>query len=713
MAGPIPFRTSSPIYKPGDIHTVLDMAVNNSMLVYTPVKGPTREKAMVYNVPAAFDIETTSFYTSEDEKAACMYEWTFGINGYVIIGREWSELMTMFQAIVEHLQLSPEKQLYIYVHNLGFEFQFIRKRFEWVKVFSSDSRKPIEALTVDGLMFKCSFMLSGYALAKLGDELQKYKVEKMVGDLDYSLKRHSGTPLTAKELKYCENDVRVVMAYIQEQIETEGNITKLPMTKTGYVRRYCRDACLYKAKSHKKGGRKFKTYREYMEGMQITSPFEYDQLKKGFQGGFTHANAYWSDVELENVASYDFTSSYPYVMVSEMFPISTGREVKLHSYDEFTGYLKRYCCLFNIRFYNIVSQIPYENPISSSRCGIKGNYVLDNGRVVWADELTTVLTEQDYSIIQYAYKWDKCEISHFRIYEKGYLPTDFVKAILKLYSDKTTLKGVKGKETEYLFAKGLLNSCYGMAVTDIVRDEQVYTAAHTWEVQKANVDEALEQYNKSKKRFLFYPWGVWVTAYARRNLFTGIFEFKEDYVYSDTDSVKVLNADRHRAYIEAYNKKCRLKLERACQHHGISFEAVEPVTIKGEKKLLGVWDFEGVYTRFKTLGAKRYMVEKDGKISITVSGVNKKVAVPYLLEQYGHDGVFKAFDNGLYIPPEYTGKNTHTYIDEARDGVLVDYMGTLGEYHELSCTHLEEADYSMSMSKQYLDYLLGVRQVER
>ena len=157
-----------------------------------------------------------------------------------------------------------------------------------------------------------------------------------------------------------------------------------------------------------------------------------------------------------------------------------------------------------------------------------------------------------------------------------------------------------------------------------------------------------------------------------------------------------------------------MKLEAACKYHKIPFESVEPSTIKGVKKLLGVWDFEGVYKRFKTLGAKRYMVEEsDGEISMTVSGVNKAVAVPYLLETYGKDGVFDAFTDDMYIPPDYSGKNTHTYIDDVVKGFLTDYNGVTLEFEELSGVHLEKADYSLSMAVAYLDYIRGVRVIEK
>ena len=133
-----------------------------------------------------------------------------------------------------------------------------------------------------------------------------------------------------------------------------------------------------------------------------------------------------------------------------------------------------------------------------------------------------------------------------------------------------------------------------------------------------------------------------------------------------------------------------------------------PKNIYGEVKQLGIWSDEGIYTRFKTLGAKRYITEKDNKISITVSGVNKKEAVPYLLNKY-KDKVFENFNNGLYIPAEYTGKLTHTYIDERSKGTVKDYLGNIGEYDELSSIHLEPASYDMSLAQKFVNFLLDIK----
>lgn len=695
-------------YSPSQISEVIDISIDPNNII------KNNKKIVYYNIPCSLDIETSSFFRStgngdEMEKVAIMYEWTLGLNGAVIIGRTWKELMTVYQVLTTKLSLGDNLRLVLYIQNLGYEFQFIRKWFEWKRTFSLDLRKPCSALTYEGVEMRCSYLLSGYNLKKMGEHLHKYKVEKMVGDLDYSLIRHSQTPLTVKELKYCENDVRVVMSYIQECIEESGNICRIPLTKTGYVRNYCRNKCMYEG-SHKKNVRKYLDYKELMQSMTLDEN-EYSQLKRAFQGGFTHANALYSNKILQDVGSFDLVSSYPYAMLSEKFPMGKGDIIKLKSTVQFENYLKKYCCLFDIEFTNLHSTTFIEHPLSSSRCYKKDTVVEDNGRVVSAKKVLTTVTEQDYRIFKSFYKWDNVKIYNFRIYKKTYLPTNFIKSILKLYGDKTKLKGVKGKEIEYLKSKEMVNSCYGMTVTDICRDEISYVE-DLWDKDKPDIQSSLERYNNSKRRFLFYPWGVWITAYARTNLFTAIYSMGTDYVYSDTDSVKALNIGKHMNYINKFNKVVRKKLELASLYHKIPLSEFEPKTIEGKKKLLGIWESEGVYTRFKTLGAKRYMTEQNDEISITVSGLNKKIAVPYLKEKYGKN-IFKEFNNNLYIPSKYTGKNTHTYIDEERTGKVVDYKGVICEYYEKSSVHLEPTDYTLSLSDTYIDYLKGVRNYDK
>ena len=661
-----------------------------------------------YNIPCSFDIETTSFIDEFGNKAATMYVWQLGLNGCVIVGRTWEEYIQVINRLAYNLSLWSKRRIILYVHNLSYEFQFIRNLFTWIDdgIFSIDKRVPIYAISTQGIEYRCSYILSGYNLEKLGDNLTKYKINKAVGLLDYNTLRHSETPLSKDELLYCVNDVKVVMAHIQECIDNEENITTIPLTKTGYVRRFCRNKCLLNNKSNKFKNRN--SYAKFIKGLVLSSE-EYSQLKKAFQGGFTHANAMGVNLVHENVASYDFTSSYPAVLLSEKFPMSVGVKYKPKNMSDFRAKLNNYCCMFTITYSDITLKKLYDAPISSSKCEILENAVIDNGRVASATKLKTTITEQDFFIYEEYYDYHIDSIESMYIYEKSYLPFELISCIIELYQKKTTLKGVEDKVAEYQSAKADLNSIYGMMVTDIVRDIITYGEKFGWSSKTGNIIEDIDKVNNSKNRFIFYPWGVWCTAYARRNLFSGISEFKEDYLCSDTDSLKVCNYKLHLTYINKYNDNITQKIHNMCDYYQIPYSDVEPKTIKGESKPIGVWDFEGVYSKFKTLGAKRYMYidSENNQLHTTIAGLPKVVCKEYLSKL---EEPFEFFQDDMTIDKEHSHKLCSTYIDNPIDGVLTDYLGNKAEYHEKSAINLSPIEFTLSMSETYVNYILDIKE---
>lgn len=691
-------------YKPEQISDVLKKVIDKK------TDKITYRKKQYFNIPCAFDIETTSTRDEHGEKIAFMYAWTLNINGTTIIGRTWEQFENCIKTIVETLYTNLERIFVIYVHNLGYEFSFIGCRFIWEKVFSIKSRKPIYARTVDGIEFRCSYLLSGYNLAKVADNLQTFKIRKLVGDLDYYKIRHSDTPLSQKEMRYLINDGRIVVAYIAEEIERNGNIAKIPLTKTGYVRIACRQNCFSKSHRERHGS----AYRKMIKQLTLTLD-EYELLKLAFAGGFTHANPFYTNKILHNVKSFDFTSSYPTVMISELYPMSAGEKIENVSRETFRDSINNYCCVFLAKFTNVHSKIFFDNPISASKCIELKNAQLNNGRVVRADSFIIAITNVDYEIFKQFYTWDSMEISTFYRYKAGYLPREFVDSILTFYEDKTKLKNVSGKESEYLHAKENVNSCYGMSVTNILRDLITFDNNDLWGLSEIDKNKEIEKYNKNPQRFLFYPWGIFVTAYARRNLFSGILECGTDYIYADTDSLKILNYEKHKKYFDTYNKNIIKRLEKACIYHGFDVSRIRPKTIKGIEKPLGVWDDEtkdGAYPVFKTLGAKRYMYLENKEIHVTISGSNKKLTAKYLQETFGKYYAFYKFDNHMIVPDNYSGRTTSCYIDYETSGNIVDYKGQPGTYHELTSVNIEQTEYNLSIASNYIDYFLGVQNEE-
>lgn len=672
----------------------------------------TMKKITYLNIESGFDIETTSTFCG-DGKFAFMYIWMFGLgkDNPIFYGRTWEEFTAICEVLQDKYRLSDDRRLIVYVHNLGFEFQFMKHHFKWLQVFALNKGTPVKALCSYGIEFRCSMKLSGSALATVAKNLPKgYECKKMVGDLDYSLVRHHETQMTEQELGYCENDIQIILNYISSQMEIYQNITKIPLTNTGRVRDKMRKQFYQSDKSQNKSSRgKYFRNRAIMEDLTLT-PDDYRQLKRTFMGGFTHSNPYYTDVLLENVNSYDLTSSYPSVMCAEEYPMSRSRPLDIKTEEDLNGFKDTHCVMFRVKFTGLRNVKKFESYISESKClrCVGGEYV--NGRVFSADELIIDIVDIDVRIIKWVYEWDSVEFSHVKGFVKGYLPKDIIIGILDMYEKKTTLKDVEGKEVEYLLEKGMLNSAYGMCVTDPVKDEHTFT--DEWEHEPANVDDKIDKYNTSKNRFLYYAWGIWVTAYARRNLWSAIMNIGSDYIYADTDSVKFLNHEKHKPYFDKYNRLVTSKLYAMCDALSLDPSLLSPKTIKGIKKPMGVWDFEGTYDWFKTLGAKRYLIKQGDNYQLTVAGLSKRNGMDYIIEQCENDPlrIFNRFSHDLFIPADRTGKMTHTNVETAGEYMITDYDGVQSRVISESGMHLEPASFNLTMSEDYLEFLTNLEQ---
>ena len=86
----------------------------------------TRARRQYKDAVCAFDIETT--YISELDRAV-LYIWQFQIDEYMtIIGRTWREFIDFYNRI--NAVLASDEYIVVYIHNLSYEFQFMRSLFE-------------------------------------------------------------------------------------------------------------------------------------------------------------------------------------------------------------------------------------------------------------------------------------------------------------------------------------------------------------------------------------------------------------------------------------------------------------------------------------------------------------------------------------------------------------------------------------------------------
>ena len=655
------------------------------------------------NTIYSFDIETTSYYIlygrqykaidylklTEKEKReaipmAHMYIWMFGINDIVYYGRTWDELkefLTKLNKLVPVLK-------YVFVHNLAFEFQFLKSIFNFDEVTARKSHKVMTAVCTDyNILFKCSYMMSNCALKRLPD-LFKLPVQKLVGDLDYSLDRTSITPLTDKELGYCENDCLVVYHYILNELKTYETVKHIPTTSTGKVRRELQDIVRTDFK-----------YRRMVGRAINTDPHVYNMLQDAFMGGYTHANWIYTDEIIKNVDSFDETSAYPYVLVTCKFPSSEFRKCNITKVGEMS---KRLCYLVRVKFTNLKCKY-FNNFISASKCkNIRGaNY--DNGRIINADELEMTLTDIDFYFILDTYTCNY-EILECYFATYNYLPKQFINFVLDKYENKTKYKDDDTKELEYQKEKNKFNSLYGMSVTNTIRDNVVFdNEIKVWSEVELTNDEIIEKLKYEKKKaFLSFAYGVWVTAYARNNLLRRVIELDPYVIYCDTDSIK-LSQGYNKDIIDNYNDTVKRRIEFVSRVLHIDVSRFAPTDIHGESHMLGVFESETkkgynyTYDEFITQGAKKYAYKMDDKIKITVAGVPKSGASALKsLSDFRDELVFDYKD---------TNKNLLFYTENQPKFEFTDYLGFKSIVSDKSGCCLLPTTYVLSKSLDYVNLL--------
>lgn len=639
------------------------------------------------DIVSAFDIETTRI-ASIEQSIMYIWQWQFE-EEYTIIGRTWNELNEFMYRLEDLMQ--DDERLCIYVHNLSYEFQFLRAIIPWTQeeVFAVDSRKILKA-THENFEFRCSYLHSNMSLGTYLDKMGT-KHRKLDGDeFNYDKPRYPWTPISDKELEYCVNDVLGLVEALKIEMEHDGdNLYTIPLTSTGYVRRDVKRAMADVGKN-------------YIERL-LPDYDTFKALREAFRGGNTHANRYFAGWEIDNVSSADRSSSYPDVQINCRFPVSKfvyigkqDAESLQHLIFARNKAVLMRICISNVRLTDEDWGCPY---LAKDKCRNIVNGKYDNGRILSAEYLETTLTDIDYRILLDEYDFDNfmaIDVWHARY---GPLPEQLKDVIRNYYTLKTELKGVKGKELLYTKSKNKLNSIYGMSAQNPAKQSYNYVGGiDPFVLDETPIEDLLDEANG--KAFFSYAWGVWTTAWARYRLEEGIRLAGKNFVYCDTDSVKYVGEIDW----TEYNKQ---REEDSRRNHAY---ATDP---SGVTHYMGVYEFEGKYDTFKTLGAKKYCYIKDGKLDLTLAGVSKDVwakdkdGKKYLKKVGGaaelmkHGGI-EAFEEGFVF--KESGGTDLLYNDEEYGEFKVDGH-TLWIYPNVV---IKQGFYTLGITLEYAQLIEGL-----
>lgn len=641
-------------------------------------------KKKYHNALATFDIETTSIIFPDDvdkRNFGFMYVWQFCIDGILVMGRTWKEYKTFLNRLLPRFENNKAK-LVCYVHNLSFEFQFMRNFFKIDSIFAKSERNVIKAV-IEGVEYRCSYTLTNMGLEKFTNKTKGVIHKKRDGEeFDYSIRRYPDTELTDMEVWYCVCDVLGLYEGLLTLLEEDTLIT-IPMTSTGYVRRDFKEVCT-NDKEHMKMFKKSQL-----------SPLLYGMCKEASRGAIAGSNHIYTEKIIdEPVRSRDIKSSYPYVMATKYFPQSAFSPVwTKYNQNSFEELLNGYCCLIRWECRNIKikqwSAIPY---ISKAKCRASKDAKTGNGKVYKASRIGMICTEIDFKIIREQYTFDKDSVIIHEMYiaEKGMLSKSFRKTLIDMFQLKTDLED--GDPFLYNKFKNKINAAFGMMLTDITNPTIRYVADSLKEPYKKeilNIQSALKKYYMSKNSFLTYQHGVWVLAHARNSLFTGMQIVKEDIVQVDTDSVKHLGD-----YTEQFETLNRWIMEKAETYD------IKPYAMKnGQKHFLGVWENDGYYEKFITLGAKKYAYDNGDGVHITVAGLSKEKGANWL----NSNGGLSKIKNGTTVPAGHSGRTTSYYNDMLEpitqyiDGHKVTYGSNVA---------IKNVPYTFGLTKEWAELIL-------
>lgn len=617
---------------------------------YYSVRKNSHAKAEYINLTCALDIETTSTETD-----GFLYTIQANFGGMNVLVRYVEDWLRIVDMLVENFELTPERKLVIYVHNLGYEHmyltQIMRERYGLADILLTKARKPLYIRYNNGIELRDSLKLFQKSLAGATKGLPH---SKMVGDLNYTMYRTPDTPLSPDEWNYCINDVQGLYEAIEQLKWEHGfNSATIPLTNTAMVieeiNKYCR-----------KDGKCMQAMKDLKLDKQQTR-----LAYKCMAGGDTHGTRWRAGRVYHDCNSYDLKSAHPSQQILKKFPsgkpITLPGGTTLAELDALTE--SGYGWIAQIFIYDFAIRPECPNPtISVSKCEqILESRGTDNGRLLGALGALVYMDSNDFQRFREGYDFDESEVVAVEAvaFYLDYLPDGYREAILDKF--KTKESAPPGPERN--FAKICANTAYGASAQKTVRDEYslpdadgLLDANHlSWECNL----EQLEEKDVAKKQTNKFPflWGLWTASLTRLALWR--LQKKvgwEKLIYWDTDSVK-FEGEKVPEVDAVYNAAVR----DLCRERGAVVQ-----NKKGKTVYIGSAEDEHPtvdygYSEFIFLHAKCYAAKAwDGtayQVETTIAGVGKKEGILAM------SGDVSNLKDGLYI--KHAGGFKLIYHDES------------------------------------------------
>ena len=358
-----------------------------------------------------------------------------------------------------------------------------------------------------------------------------------------------------------------------------------------------------------------------------------------YRGGMTFYNIFMKDRIMKDVVSYDKKSCHLAAMCMERFPLTDFVEIDVSYFKDVVNDFDNTAFIADLYFEDL-HQKP-ESYVSNNTIYQFGGHEDVNG--IW----NIRINEIDWKWFKEEFSWRRAAIKKLYVAPKSYLPTNVIRAFVKLYEEKEIqIKGSLART----FAKQVTELPYGQSIK---RLEYEYEAEITEEgvVEVRQNDElSLEEKQKvlAKRRFPLQL-GIWTVSYSRLDIWKSVqITGADKCVYCDTDCNKSICDP---SIVKELNKE----IEDKCKQ-------VKKICNVDLPNTMGRWAFEYKADEFVVTGIKWYAYTLNGQKYFKAAGAQLDKVTEWFKTHELKDFNAKAEIDGLFKTVEYNIKKGYAKI---------------------------------------------------